>query len=398
MKVLQVTPAFYPAHVYGGPIQSMYHLCCHLGRVGCEVRVLTTDANGIDAVLDVEKSEEVRIEDNVHVRYCKRIFRHSVSLLFLRELPIYVKWADVVHLRAVYSFPTIFTLLFCKVLSKPVVWSPHGSLQRWSGSRRQKLKAVWKIICQAVAPRKLILHTTCDQEAKESGERFPKAEIVVIPHGITIPDVVRRVDANGLIRLLYLGLLNPKKGIENLLTACKMLEEQGQISWSLTIAGGGDLYYTDSLRVHIRKLGLRLQEGLPLTSLQEQAADRENGRRRQVQMVGHVIGDVKERLFSNADILVLPSYTENFGMVVVEALAHGVPVIASTGTPWSRLDEMGCGLWVPNNPKSLATAIQRMDRLPLGQMGENGREWMQKEFNWQYRTQQMLSCYQQVVT
>jgi glycosyltransferase involved in cell wall biosynthesis len=115
-------------------------------------------------------------------------------------------------------------------------------------------------------------------------------------------------------------------------------------------------------------------------------------------MVGHVIGDVKERLFSNADILVLPSYTENFGMVVVEALAHGVPVIASTGTPWSRLDEMGCGLWVPNNPKSLATAIQRMDRLPLGQMGENGREWMQKEFNWQYRTQQMLSCYQQVVT
>jgi glycosyltransferase involved in cell wall biosynthesis len=393
MKILQITPAFYPAHVYGGPIQSIYHLCCHLARSGCEVRVLTTNANGMDKELDIEKRQEIEIEENLRVRYCKRILRHSVSPLLVGHLPRYVGWADVVHLRSVYSFPTIPTLLMCRALNKPLVWSPHGSLQRWSGSRRPKTKAIWEAICRAVAPRKMILHATCDEEAKESGKRFPKAEIAVIPHGIAVPEQTRHVEARGLFRLLYLGLLNPKKGIETLLAACKIIEERDELSWSLTIAGSGDPRYTEMLRAKIIELGFRLREG---SSLSEQEDGIQKERLRNVHLVGHVTGNAKEELFENADILVLPSYTENFGMVVVEALAHGIPVVASTGTPWSRIEQKECGLWVHNDPESLANAIRRMKHLPLRKMGDNGRKWMQEEFIWQHRTQEMLQSYERL--
>jgi glycosyltransferase involved in cell wall biosynthesis len=394
MNVLQITPAFYPAHVYGGPIQSIYHLCCHLARSGSQVRVLTTNANGIDKELDIEQQQEIEIEENLRVRYCKRILRHSVSPFLIGHLPTYVGWADVVHLRSVYSFPTIPTLLMCKVLNKPLVWSPHGSLQRWSGSRRPKTKAIWEAICRAVAPRKIVLHSTCDEEAKESGERFPKAEIAIIPHGITVPEQTKHVEARGQLRLLYLGLLNPKKGIETLLAACQIIEKQDEISWSLTIAGGGDPRYTATLRAKIRELGFRLCQG---SSISEHEDDVQNGRLSNVHLVGHVTGNAKEELFENADILVLPSYTENFGMVVVEALAHGIPVIASTGTPWSRIEQEKCGLWVHNDPGSLASAIRRMKYLPLREMGENGRQWMQNEFAWKHRTQEMLQFYGRLI-
>ena len=89
----------------------------------------------------------------------------------------------------------------------------------------------------------------------------------------------------------------------------------------------------------------------------------------------------------------MPSYTENFAIVVAEALAHGVPVIASTGTPWSRLGQMKCGLWVDNDPETLADAIRSISTMPLRDMGLIGREWMQSEFSWRSVAEQTLDLY-----
>ncbi|MGH7887676.1 MAG: glycosyltransferase, partial [Candidatus Binatia bacterium] len=135
MKILHVVPSFYPAHVYGGPIESVYALCRHIVRQGCEVRVLTTDANGLDRVLDVETDRETTLAENLRIRYCRRLARHSVSMELLGRLGESVCWADVVHLTAVYSFPTMPTLLACKLFGKPLIWSPRGALQRWHGSK-----------------------------------------------------------------------------------------------------------------------------------------------------------------------------------------------------------------------------------------------------------------------
>src|SRR5262249_48831174 len=149
---------------------------------GCDLRVLTTDANGPDAVLDVDTGKEVEIDGGVIVRYCHRWVDVSASPRLLRLLPDYISRADVVHLTAVYSFPTIPTLLLCKLMGKPIVWSPRGMLQRWEGTTRPVLKAVWERVCRAVSPERLILHVTSEDEARQSAQRMPGFDVAVIPN------------------------------------------------------------------------------------------------------------------------------------------------------------------------------------------------------------------------
>lgn len=371
MNVLHISPSFFPAYVYGGPVESLYQLCRHLIHHGCEVRILTTNTNGPGRTLKVETERDVELADGLRVRYCRRLARHSVSRALLQHLPSYIRWADIVHLTAVYSFPTIPTLIAATQYGKPVVWSPRGALQRWQGSSRLRSKAVWEGVCRLTSPTHIVLHATSEQEAKESAAKLGGIETVIIANGVEIPETVEHVDGNGTLRLVYLGRLDPKKGIENLLEACKLLVGRARWQWSLTIAGTGELHYSETVRARIEALGLTGW----------------------VKMVGEVTGESKLRLFENADVVVVPSHTENFGMVVAEALAHGVPVIASKRTPWSRIEETRCGLWVQNNPENLAKAIERMRETPLQAMGQRGREWMQKEFSWDERASEMMEVY-----
>jgi len=370
MRILHVTPSFAPAWSYGGPIYTVLHLCEALVRAGCDVRVLTTDADGPRKVLNVDKKREVQFSERLRVRYCRRSMPDAVSIPLLRLLPRYVRWADVVHLTAIYSFPTIPTLMAAKISNKPLVWSPRGSLQRWEGSTRPQVKAVWERICRAAAPDKLILHATSLEEAEESRSHFPSAATNVIANGVDIPTVNRSKRPGEALRVLYLGRLHPKKGIDNLLAACKLLESRG-VRFTLTIAGSGDESYETTLKLEIDRLGLSDS----------------------VKMIGAVEGEAKRATFENADLVVVPSYTENFGMIVAEALAHAVPVVASKGTPWQRLEEIGCGLWVENDRETLADAITRISRLPLEEMGQKGRRWMVDEFSWDRIASEMLDCY-----
>lgn len=375
VRVLQVVPSFYPAHGYGGAVQSVYRLSCHLARHGHEVKVLTTDANGRHRTLETITDREVQLAETLHVRYCRRMLAESVSPRLLRLLPAYIDWAEIVHLTAVYSFPTIPTLLLCKVKDRPLVWSPRGSFQRWSGSTRSFVKMGWEWVCRLARPRKLALHATSEEEALASAERSGVTRTEVISNGVDVPDPAPSLTDSGVLRLLYLGRLDAKKGIENLLMACKIFQDQNRVRWSLTIAGSGDQRY-------VRRLCGRIDELALLGA---------------ATVVGHVDGDAKRTLFENADIVVLPSYTENFGLVVGEALAHGVPVIASRGTPWRRIEEVGCGLWVDNDPESIAQAITRMAKMPLRVMGQRGREWMANEFSWDRQAVEMLALYQRLI-
>jgi glycosyltransferase involved in cell wall biosynthesis len=371
MKVLHVSPCFHPAYSYGGPIRSTFELCRNLGELGCEVRVLTTDANGLDQVLDVDRNEEVELPEGFRVRYCPRRLRHSVSPTLIRLLPAYMRWADVVHLTAVYSFPTFPTIFWARSMNKPLIWSPRGALQRWKGSRRVGIKGIWDFLWYHAADRtELMMHVTSEHENRETSSRFPKVRMAMIPNGVDVPAFLNRRERNGELRLLFIGRLDPKKGIEALLRACSLIDSAPP--WRLAIAGGGAPRYALQLKEQIHGLGL-------------------DGR---VEMMGEVLSEAKKRLFESSDVTLVPSYTENFAIVVAEALAHGVPVIASKGTPWSRLEEMQCGLWVDNDPESLAAAIRSISTMRLQNMGLNGREWMRNEFSWHTVTKQMLDLYQ----
>ena len=379
LRILHVTPAFYPATYWGGPIFSMYGLNNALAALPhVTLNILTTDSAGPMPKHRLAVTEfPMRYPSGYDVYFCRRLFGMFISPGLLLRLGRMVRAADIVHLNAVYSWTTIPTLIACRLFHKPLVWSPHGALQRWERSTRTTLKVIWERLCLTVAPERLVLHTTSAQEAEASRARFRGVEVIVIPHGIDIPQHVAHVSGTDTIRLLYLGRLHPIKGIENLLHACAILDAHG-LSWSLTVAGPGDTRYTADLVAKIGRIGLRVSD---------------KASPRHVAMIGEVSESAKKGLFENADMVVVPSYTESFGMVVAEALAHGVPVVASTGTPWARIDEIGCGLCVDNDPETLAKAMEQMSRLPLRMMGDRARDWMERQFSWSDRARDMMKLY-----
>lgn len=341
---------------------------------GVKVRVLTTDTAGLRFAdrLDI-KSFPTRLPAGYDVYYCGRLFGADVSPGLFVRLWKMIRWADVVHLTAAYSSPTIPTLLICKLQQKPVVWSPRGALQRWNTTTRRGAKGLWERICNSLCePERVVLHVTSDEEKGESLERITRATAEVIQNGIDIPTTNGHQTASPEqgVRLLYLGRLHPIKGVENLLTAMSCLDS----SFKLSICGDGDQEYRKSLEQLVKKLGME----------------------QKVAFHGFVQGEAKERQFHQADVCVVPSFKENFCVVVAESLAHGVPVIASRGTPWNRLEDVGCGVWVNNDSDSLAESIRKMNHMPLKVMGERGRAWMSKEFSWDTQAEKMLSCYKRL--
>lgn len=377
MNVLHVTPTYYPATYWGGPIFSVYALNNALARLPeVALKVLTTDAAGPKAAdrLDV-KSLASGLYPNQEVLVTRRVTGACVSLELLRRLPSLVRWADVVHLTATYSFPTLPTLFLCRLLKKPVVWSPRGAIldaYEWAGAPRRRLKRIWEWCCNAlIRDGQVVAHVTSDKEREAVASRLPKAIPVIVPNGVDVPapQPDKAWQPEGRLRLLFLGRISPKKGVENLLRALHALNAPDIV---LKICGTGPTDYENSVRQLV--VDLVFPEGV-------------------VTFAGHVDGEAKTQAFRTADVCVVPSFSENFCMVVAEALAHGVPVIASHGTPWSEVEDRQCGLWVDNSPGSLAGAIGKMRSMPLAEMGRRGWEWMAADYTWDSVAARMMDVY-----
>jgi glycosyltransferase involved in cell wall biosynthesis len=377
LRILQVVPSFHPAVSFGGPIVSLYALCNHLAALpGVQLRVVTTDTSG------PRRADRLSLREQQHgafpgyrVEFHRKLLGRDLSLTLLLRLWSNVAWADVVHLTAVYSIPTIPVLLAARILGKPVVWSPRGALQRWKDVRRVAVKGVWDTICNLLLdPKRSVLHVTSQQEAEESAHRIRNATMVLIQNGVDTPASLpaREWRPGGQMRLLYLGRLDPIKGIDNLL---KAMAEMRDDTVRLRICGTGAPEYAQYLADLCRQLGIE----------------------RNVEFVGAVLGATKTVEFLRADVCVVPSHSENFGMVVAEALAHGTPVIASRGTPWKDIESQGAGFWVANDPHALSKAISRAQQSDLGAMGEAGKNWMQRSYSWHPIAARMLDVYRQLV-
>lgn len=380
MNILHVTPSCYPATWWGGPIFTVYAMNDFLAKIpGVKLTILTTDSAGPLLSQRLEPAQLAGLYPNQEMVMTRRIAGASVSPGLLWRLPALIRRADVVHLTAIYSFPSLPTLLLCRLLHKPLVWSPHGAIQdahEWSGTRKRRIKRIWEKMCNALLREgRAIVHVTSERERVPTQERLPKARAVFVPNGVDIPDDIppRVWMPEGKLRLMYLGRLSPKKGLENLLHALAQLGDPGI---SLSIYGDGESDYADSLRCLALSLGIM---------------------GRTVSFMGHVDGSDKAQAFQRADVCVVPSHTESFCMVVAEALAHGVPVIASHGTPWQQVEDEGCGLWVDNRPESLAQAIVAIRSMDAEGMGRRGRAWMKQEFSWTAVSAKMLDVYRSLI-
>lgn len=375
LRILHVAPAFYPATYWGGPTFSTYGLCNALAqRPDIDLTVLTTDTAG-PATNDrvAVDAYPTRYEAGYDVYFVRKSRRRDIAPALIPELWRLSSSADVIHLTATYSFPSLPTMAVARMRRIPLLWSPRGAIQaarEWDGARRQRLKWIWERAAQKLLPKATLMHVTAEVEREACEHRLPGHPSVVIPNGIDVPPSLpeRAWRPEGRLRLMYLSRLDVKKGLENMFEALVRLPQ----AVTLDIYGTGAPDYFAALKAHTARLGVD---------------DR-------ITFHGHVEGADKQRAFLNADAFVLPSFSENFGIVTAEALAHGVPVIASRATPWAEVEVRGCGLWVDNTPDALAAAVRTLlEADDLSLMGARGRAWMVSQFSWDCLAGQMADAY-----
>lgn len=333
MKILLSADWFYPAQ-RGGPSNAIYWQAKALTRAGHAVTVVATSQ---DLPLSVPLDRWLT-PDWGRVMYTKNPHFY-VPLKHIWEGWRAIRGADVVHVNSLFYPSSAVFVLRARWLSKRVIWSPHGELSPnalvYSPLRKKLLLWLFRRISHRIT-----FHATCPAEVEQVRQQFgPDVAVGEIANAMELPPTVERTPQP---YLLFMGRLHPIKAIDRLLDALSASDLFRKSPYTLTIAGPAANGYAQKLTELVRDL--RLMD--------------------KVVFVGAVQGEHKQQLYANALVTVLPSHSENFGNVVIESLAQGTPVIASTGTPWQRLETEGAGSWVSNNPATLRQAVETYLAMP----------------------------------
>jgi glycosyltransferase involved in cell wall biosynthesis len=270
--------------------------------------------------------------------------------------------AELVHVHGLWLPFYHEALAVARRLEKPYLLSVHGMLEpgalafaKWK--KRLALRLYQRRDLQ-VAP---LLHATADPELKTLRALKLRQPVATLPPGVRIPEARTGLSKTGPVRrALFLGRIHPKKGILSLIDAWTTLRPK---DWKLDLAGPDEAGHLAEVRRTLRERKLE----------------------QEVIYRGATFGETKEQLLREASLLIAPSLSENFGIVVVEGLAHSLPVITTTGTPWQVLQREGCGWWVPYGANSLTAALREAVALSpdqLEKMGRLGRKLAESEFDW----------------
>lgn len=368
MRVCVVTPSFHPAIVYGGPIVSTYHTYSELAKQGLEVFVSTTNANG-RTKLDVECQRFLKLDDRFFVKYYDDTVVGRFSWRFVLGVWKDIEACDIVRVEDVFSTYIPPALIYAKMLAKPILISARGVLSEWSlYSKRPLLKKIWLETLIRPFVRNEWWHATSERERAEILEFDRNANVVVIPNGIdmhafeTVQPLSTReylakftgVDSPSRPILVSMGRLHRVKGFDVLIDAFAGLSID--YPRAVLLIAGNDDGERKRLEAQVARLGL---------------GDR-------VIFTGEVRGTDKSAFLAGADVFALPSRNENFGNVYLEALAAGVPVVASKCTPWEDLESFGCGKWVENSPEATEAAIRELLVADRIEMRRRAREYARR--------------------
>jgi len=384
MNILHVVPTYYPAVRYGGPIRSVHGLASALADQGHNVHVYTTNADG-EGVSPVCLDRPTQL-DGVTVRY----FATSIGRRLYRSpgmgeaLAADVASFDLVHLHSVFLWPTSAAAQAARRKDVPYVLSPRGMLVGDLIHRKSSLaKRAWIALFERRNIEKAAaIHLTSEIEASEfNALGFRCARSAVVANGIELPsdELLHRrsgiTSANGAGRpyVLFLGRLNWKKGIDRLIPAMAQVTNA-----DLLLAGNDEENY----RPELEALALRC------------------GVINRVRFLGSVDDKKKWSLLSSAQLLALPSYSENFGNVVLEAMAVGCPVIVTPEVGIANLvQEARCGIVTRGDPENFGVEIRRLlsDRELRKSMGKEGRRVVETQYTWRSIARQMLELYSDVV-
>ena len=378
MRILHVTPTYLPAVRYGGPIYSVHGLCRALAGQGHDVHVFTTNVDGSrDSDVPLEQPVDL---DGVNVWYFSSVFlrRLFFSRAMRRMLHQQIASFDLLHLHSVFLWPTWSAAETARKKGIPYVLSPRGMLVKELIWRKSFfLKSCWiRFIEQKNLERAAAVHLTSKSEAEELDKfSFAIKKQVIIANGVAPPadwvDTELSNDVLEVVRkgnyVLFFGRLNWKKGLDRLIRSWK------DVPYTLVIAGNDEDGYLAEL----------------LSLVKERDVSN-----RILFLARSITGSDKEALFASARIFVLPSYSENFGQTVLEAMIRSLPVVVTRRVgAASIVDESGAGIVTDSG--SLAQNIHKMlqDEKKLEVMGSRGKQWASKRYRWESISMQMAEFY-----
>ena len=364
MKILHVITSI--SKNSGGPARSVQGLVARLNASGVDTWLLTLrhgDEPWIDGV------------------------RHFVNGRPIENVLLKVK-PDIVHLHGLWCLELHRCAMICRRWSIPYVIAPRGMLEPWSLQQKWLKKRIARWLYQ---DRDLkcaaALHATAESEAEQFRRLGFKNSIIVSPNGVNVPkNFEPRNTQNTRKRVLFVSRMHPKKGVMELVEAWNTIKHQTlnikHQTWmcelAYTVNGDFEREYEAKVKDRVKELGLEDQ----------------------FIFTGALNDDEKWEAYARADLFVLPTYSENFGIVVAEALWAGVPVITTKGTPWKELEDRKCGWWIDIGVDHLADALKDamlLDDAQRHQMGARGRLLVQEKYTWGAVVKAMLKGYAEVL-
>lgn len=331
----------------GGPARSIRGLCNESLKLGHTVGLHISEEKSLTDVTDLIKSGvEVLTGD-------------------LAKLAREWKSSDIVHDHGIWLPSNHRSSQFCITNGLCRIVSPRGMLEPWAmRHKRWKKWIAWNIYQRRDLTLASALHATAESEANQFRKLGLSNPIKIVPNGVEIPsipqDMPNKEKTESVRTALFLSRIHPKKGLPILAQSWAATKPVG---WRMRVIGPDEGGHKSEVKALTEELGISDQW----------------------QFEDALEGCEKWAALASADIFILPTYSENFGISIAEALISGLPVITTTGTPWSRLTTEGCGWWVNPNKESLSSILAQaltLDSNILVTMGEKGRNWMKREFLW----------------
>lgn len=366
-----------------------------LARQGSEVTVLTTDSNGDEgqAPLDVPLNQPVDTDGYQTIYFrCAPFRRYKFSLSLLQWLGHHGANYDLAHIHALFSPVTSVAATVARQKQLPYILRPLGTLDPADLAKKRQFKQIYAALLERPNIQgAAALHFTSEQEAKVS-ERFgAKTRDMVLPLGVVLPDFsCTEAEAQQLIRqrydipdgvpiVLFMSRIDPKKGLDLLLPALETLHQSGK-PFHFVLCGGNpqDQGYVDAIGKQVENSVLK---GCTTVT-------------------GFVTGALKAQILQAADIFVLPSYYENFGIAVAEAMVAGKPVVISDQVHiWQDIQSSESGWVTPCDQTALTESLAEALTYPekCRQRGKNARQCAKENYSWDAIATRMLTTYHQLL-
>lgn len=387
-------PTYWPAFQFGGPIFSVHHLNRALAKKGIDVSVYTTNAG---LVSKVPLGQEVNL-DGVKITYFgfTKLFEFmgKDGWQFSREIAEFLKNNlkdfDLVYIVNIWSYPAAVAAHYSRLYAKPYVLVPSGMLYPNTLFKKAwKKRPYYHFIVRRNLKNASAIHYTAEDEANKTHLFLNlKNRPIIVPNGIDLSDFSDLPDREKLRMrypqlkdkqtILFLGRLNQIKGLDILIKAYALIAEERQDT-HLLIVGNTAERYTKKVNKWIRQYGID----------------------ERVSFAGMLAGQEKIEAYAGSDIFVLPSYSENFGMSAVEAMACGLPVVISNRVGIAKkIEENKAGIIIDTNVESLYRGIKLLlDNSTLKrEIAVNGRKLAQDYYDIDKVADEMIKAYYAILS